>query len=69
VTLTGYTLADFGYNSFADLNNALQNLSTQALNNVGPNIIAPYTASNGNFIVGQTTDNVGVGVHWYLNLS
>jgi hypothetical protein len=68
LTLSGHTLAEFGYNNIAALNTELQYLSTEALNNVGPDIIAPHTAANGHFIVGQTTDNVGVGVHWYLNL-
>jgi len=31
-------------------------------------VVLPHTAINGHFIVGQTTDNVGTGVHWYLNV-
>jgi hypothetical protein len=38
------------------------------MNNSGANIIASHTASNGHFTVGQTTDDVGVGIHWYLNV-
>ena len=68
ITLANHTLAEFGYNSIAALNTALQTLSTEALNNSGPDIIASHTASNGHFTVGQTTDNVGTGIHWYLNV-
>jgi|GEM_PF-1080152 len=68
ITLANHTLAEFGYNSVAALNTALQTLSTEAINNAGPDIIASHTASNGHFTVGQTTDNVGTGIHWYLNV-
>jgi hypothetical protein len=68
ITLSGHTLSNFGYDSITALNTALQNLSQQAMNNSGANIIASHTASNGHFTVGQTTDDVGVGIHWYLNV-
>jgi hypothetical protein len=68
VTLSNHTLNSFGYDSITALNSALQSLSQQAMNNSGADIIASYTASNGHFTVGQTTDNVGVGIHWYLNV-
>ena len=68
ITLANHTLAEFGYNSVAALNTALQTLSTEAINNSGADIIASHTASNGHFTVGQTTDNVGTGIHWYLNV-
>ncbi len=68
ITLSGHTLADLGFNSIAALNTELQTLSTEALNNSGPDVVLPHTAINGHFIVGQTTDNVGTGVHWYLNV-
>jgi hypothetical protein len=69
LTLSGKTISDFGYSDLASLNNVLQDLSDQASANTGANIIASHTAKNGHFTVGQTTDNVGVGIHWYLNVT
>ncbi len=68
LTLSGRSLADFGFNSIGELNTQLQHLSQEAAANTGADIIASHTASNGHFTIGQTTDNVGAGVHWYLNV-
>ena len=68
LTLSTHTLSDFGFSTVAALDAQLQHLSQEAISNTGADITASHTASNGHFTIGQTTDSVGAGVHWYLNI-
>ena len=66
VTFSNHTLSEFGFSSIINLNSELQNLSTQALNNSGANVVGDHIAMNSHFTVGQTIDVLGT--HWYLNI-